>query len=312
MVQQFRRYLETERNASAHTVAAYLLDLAQFAELTWPGRYPPCSWRDADRFAARGFLVGFQKAGRSPATTCRKLSSLRSFYRFLEREGIVERNPFGGLTAPKRGKPLPGVLSVEQVGRLLEAPLRKLKQAAGATARGTDARVVYAAYRDAAVLEVLYSTGTRVAELAGMNEGDIDFLSGIVKVRGKGRKERICPLGGPACSALKEMIKRGGDVRRREVEERASPVFLNLRGERLTARSVERIVKKYLPAAGLDSAQSPHSLRHSFATHLLDAGADLRSVQELLGHASLSTTQIYTHVSVERLRKVYEETHPRA
>jgi len=151
-----------------------------------------------------------------------------------------------------------------------------------------------------------------VSELAAMNERDVDLLSGIVKVRGKGKKERLCPLGAPACRALREVIERGGVLWPGMRKGHGRPVFCNLRGSRLTTRSVERLMKKYLAAAGLDATQSPHALRHSFATHLLDAGADLRSVQELLGHASLSTTQIYTHVSVEKLRKIYGEAHPRA
>jgi len=313
-VAEFRRYLETERNASSHTIAGYLLDLTQFTTFVWPDRSAPWEWEQADRFSARGFLVNFQKQGRNPSTTGRKLSSLRSFYRFLEREGVVERNPFSGLRAPKRGKPLPEVLSVEQVGRLLDAPLKEMNALPAGKADGkkADARLIYGAYRDAAILEVLYSTGARVGELAGMNEGDMDLLSGVVKVRGKGKKERMCPLGSPACKALREMMERSGDVRPGKKRGRTTPAFLNLKGERLTPRSIERIMKKYLAAAGLAASHSPHALRHSFATHMLDAGADLRSVQELLGHASLSTTQIYTHVSVERLRKIYEEAHPRA
>ena len=310
-VRRFSQYLETERNASRHTLAGYLLDLAQFVAFSWPEGKAPWKWGEVDRFGARGFLVKFQKEGKRPATTGRKLSSLRSFFRFLEREGMVDRNPFVGLRPPKRQRLLPEVLSVEQVGRLMQAPLKALEQAVQKGKR-VDAVQAYAAGRDAAILEVLYSTGARVSELAGMNVGDVDLLSGIVKVRGKGKKERLCPLGRPACKALREVLKRTEQVWSQKRHGGGSPVFLNLKGDRLTTRSVERIMKKYLVAAGLDARQSPHALRHSFATHLLDAGADLRSVQELLGHASLSTTQIYTHVSVERLRKIYEEAHPRA
>ncbi|MCE9614023.1 MAG: tyrosine recombinase [Lentisphaerae bacterium] len=309
LVAQFRAYLMNERQASEHTLTNYLRDIGQFISLIWgPEARPPWPWKGPDRFAARRFLVEFQKAGSRPTTTARKLASLRSFYRFLIREEQVEQNPFSGLRAPKAGRPLPDVLSVAEVSRLLEAPAQCARQAveAGGEQLGVDA---YGPLRDTALLETLYSTGARVSEVAGMMERDIDLLSGVVVVRGKGRKERLCPLGGPACRALRAMLDRG-----RSLWEggRERPVFRNLQGNRLTTRSIERMMKRYLAAAGLAARFSPHALRHSFATHLLDAGADLRSVQELLGHASLSTTQIYTHVSVERLKKVYNDAHPRA
>jgi integrase/recombinase XerC len=304
----FRAYLVTERNASDHTLSNYFRDLDQFVALTWEGAAPPYAWGAPDRFAARRFLVHFQKAGSRPTTTARKLASLRSFYRFLLREGNVERNPFSGLRAPKAGRSLPDVLSVDEVRLLLEAPARAMKPGRG-RGRSSAAQEQYAVLRDTALLETLYSTGARVSEAAGLRERDVDLLSGVVKVRGKGRKERLCPLGGPACRALRAMLESGQALwgGGREI-----PVFRNLHGAVLTTRSMERLMKQHLLAAGLKREFSPHALRHSFATHLLDAGADLRSVQELLGHASLSTTQIYTHVSVERLRKVYNDAHPRA
>lgn len=309
-VGQFLQYLEHERNASRHTTASYLLDIAQFAEATWgASARPPFKWGEADRFAARRFLAGLQKSGRSSATTGRKLSALRSFYRFLEREDAVQENPFGAVRAPKRGRKLPRILSVAEMGRLLDAPAAAAKRED--KSGGKSAFVRYAATRDRAILEVLYSTGARVSEVAGLTEDRIDLLSGVITVRGKGKKERLCPLGRLAGIALREVLGMdqqmwpgGSKVRR--------PVFRNAAGNALTTRSVERQLKKYLADAGLDSKVTPHALRHSFATHMLDAGADLRSVQELLGHSSLSTTQIYTHVSVERLKKVYEDAHPRA
>ena len=314
-VAHFVQYLRNERNASRHTITGYLLDIGQFAEFAWEDRGKvPFRWAEADRFAARRFLVEFQKAGMQPATTGRKLASLRSFYRFLEREGYSDLNPFVGLRAPKRARGLPEILSVAEVERLLESPAKRLKRKQGAADASTKDRAdEYAALRDAAILEFLYSTGARVSEAAGTVEADIDLLSGIAKVRGKGKKERMCPLGTPAGRALRTLMaetrKMWADERGRATER---PVFRNARGGRLTPRSIERIMKACLAEAELNPNLSPHSLRHSFATHLLDAGADLRSVQELLGHASMSTTQIYTHITVERLKRVYEDAHPRA
>ena len=309
----FLRSLRTERNASQHTIDAYRRDITQFADIQWGERPSEAGrWQDVDRLAARRFLVVFQKAGMAPATSARKLSSLRSLFRFLEREEVVQHNPFAGLRPPKRARDLPEILSVEETGRLLDAPLAAWERTPR-RADGRDALREYAAYRDAALLEVLYSTGARVSELVGMRAGDIDLLSGVVTVRGKGKKERLCPLGAPACRALRRVMERGeqlwpdGERRRRE-----RAVFRNQQGGAISSRSVERAMKRYLAEAGLNPTLSPHALRHSFATHLLDAGADLRSVQELLGHASLSTTQIYTHVSVERLGRAHKDHHPRA
>lgn len=314
LVAHFMSYLVNERNVSPHTTANYLRDIKQFVRFTWGNETrPPLRWEDPDRFSARKFLVEFQKAGMQPATTGRKLACLRSFYRFLMREEYVGRNPFAGLRAPKLSRKLPEILSVEEVSKLLETPARayeKLRESGAAPMQE------YAAMRDTAILEALYSTGCRVSEIAGLIESDIDFLSGVAKVRGKGKKERLCPLGAPACKALGAIIEKARELWPAPPGgkgNKSRPVFLNLKGKKaLTSRSIERIMKKRLIEAGLNSCLSPHGLRHSFATHMLDAGADLRSVQELLGHSSLSTTQIYTHVSVERLKKVYEEAHPRA
>jgi len=302
----FFRHLEGEKNASRHTVAGYGTDIQQFVRKQWPDAKPPFPWGAVDRFAARGYLVEFQKIGCDPRTTARKLASMRSFFRFLEREERVQSNPFAGLRPPKRPKRLPVVLSVDEVARLVDAPAR------AASVAGRKGPIAawdsYAFLRDTALLEVLYSTGARVSEVCGLNDGDVDLISGVIKVRGKGKKERLCPLGGPAFRALRAMLKAEPTFERKD----GRPVFLSVRGTAMTPRSVERMIKKYLPAAGLGGGISPHTLRHSFATHMLDNGADLRSVQELLGHASLSTTQIYTHVTVDRLKRVYEEAHPRA
>lgn len=309
-VEHFVRYLEGERNASAHTISNYLMDIKQFVGLIWgDDAQPPYNWKEADRFAARKFLMFFQKLEMAPATTGRKLSALRSFYKFLVREEYVALNPFSGLQLPKKGSYLPAVLSMSEVDQLLAAP--------HAMAKGVKKKKLFDEYvpvRDTAILETLYSTGMRVGELVGMKEDQIDILSGIVNVLGKGKKERLCPLGRPAETALMNALSMRSEVwselgqtgRPREV------VFLNKNGGPITVRSIERMVKKYVAYCGLKPTITPHAFRHSFATHLLDNGADLRSVQELLGHASLSTTQIYTHVSIEKLKRVYEEAHPHA
>lgn len=309
-VEHFVQYLEGEKNASEHTITNYLMDIRQFTELTWGDEAkPPYRWKEADRFSARKFLVFFQKLEMAPATTSRKLSALRSFYKFLVREEYVALNPFTGLPLPKKGSYLPSVLSMNEVNQLLAAP--------HAMAEGAQKKSLfeeYAPVRDTAILEVLYSTGMRVGELVGMKESQIDILSGIISVLGKGKKERLCPLGRPAEMALQNALSMRSEVWN-ELGQKGTPrsvVFLNKNGGPLTARSIERMVKKYVGYCGLKPSISPHALRHSFATHLLDHGADLRSVQELLGHASLSTTQIYTHVSIEKLKRVYEDAHPRA
>jgi integrase/recombinase XerC len=308
-VEHFVQYLRGEKNASEHTVSNYLMDIRQFAELTWgEDAQPPFRWKEADRFAARKFLVFFQKLEMAPATTGRKLSALRSFYKFLIREELVALNPFTGLPLPKKGSYLPTVLSMNEVDQLLAAPRAMAGEAAPKSIFQE-----YIPVRDTAILEALYSTGMRIGELVGLQESRIDILSGIISVLGKGKKERLCPLGRPAERALQNALSMRPEVWAETGKPAGTPaVFLNKHGGPLTARSVERMMKKYVGWCGLKPSISPHALRHSFATHLLDNGADLRSVQELLGHVSLSTTQIYTHVSVEKLKRVYEEAHPRA
>ena len=311
-VVNFTRHLTSERNASEHTISGYLQDIAQFVAHVWPGAQTraPYDWHMPDRFAARGFLVKFQKEGSAPATTRRKLASLRSFFRFLEREGVVERNPFGGLRGPRLARHLPQILTVTQVAALLEAPVKSLeaKEREGGPAEPASA---YAALRDAAIFELLYSTGARVSEAAGLVRNRVDLISGMVRVRGKGKKERLCALGRPAIASLEKSLEVASLLWPEETKS-TSPVFFNLHGGTLTTRSMERIMKTWLSAAGLPVKLTPHKLRHSFATHLLDAGADLRSVQEMLGHASLTTTQIYTQVTVERLKEIYRNAHPHA
>lgn len=312
-IEHFIKYLEGEKHASEHTVKNYVRDIYQFCSIIWGEESkPPYAWAKADRFTARKFLMHFQKQEMAPSTTGRKLSALRSFYHFLLREEVVEQNPFSGISLPKRGNYLPKVLTKYEVGELLDAPHQFSARNPGESPT-RKLWVEYMAVRDTAILEMLYSTGMRINELATLTEQQLDLISGIAKVRGKGKKERLCPLGDPAINALLANL----DLRENVwllagTRDKRNPIFLNKHGGPITPRSIERMMKKYVQSCGLNPGLTPHSLRHSFATHLLDAGADLRSVQELLGHASLSTTQIYTHISIERLKEVYKEAHPRA
>ncbi|OPZ26247.1 MAG: Tyrosine recombinase XerC [Lentisphaerae bacterium ADurb.BinA184] len=314
---RFISHLRAERQASAHTIAAYHADLTQFVQLVWgaAGDTGGLDWRRLELGAGRRFAVVLQSRGLARTSIQRKLSSLRSFARFLVRENVLPANPFAGLAGGKAPRRLPRVLSIEEVGRLLAAPdewrRRRPAPGEGDGDGDGDGKAAFVAARDAAILEVLYSGGLRISEAVGLDGGALDLLSGTFVVRGKGRKERLCVLGQPAITSLNayfEQRARLGLGGRRE----AGPLFVNHSGQRLTARSVQRSFKQYLAVARLPSDCTPHKLRHSFATHLLDAGADLRSVQEMLGHASLSTTQIYTHVSAERLREAYAKAHPRA
>lgn len=312
-VVRFVLYLRAERNASDHTVSGYVQDIGQFAAFVWPDAAvkAPFAWQAARRGQARDFLVAFHRNGWSPTTTCRKLASLRSFYRYLEREGHVAANPFAGLRGPRRGRRLPKVLGLTEIEALLAAPLLALSAARARNGGAVDRLAEYAALRDTALFEVLYSTGCRISEVAALTWGDIRFEQGTTIVEGKGRKQRLCVLGKPACAALR-VLKAQAEALWPVMAQAGAPLFLNTQGGPLTTRSVERQMKKWLRATGLPEEITPHKLRHSFATHLLDAGADLRSVQEMLGHASLSTTQIYTQVSVERLKEEYDKAHPLA
>jgi integrase/recombinase XerC len=295
-IAQFLRYLATERNASDLTIKAYREDL--FGLIDWletsRGKIPrPDSLSPQD---LRAFQAALQEAGYARTTIARKLASLRSFYRFAIRQGIATENPAKPLRNPRQQRKLPLVLSTAEIGRLLSAP--PANETAG--------------LRDRAILETMYSAGLRVSELVGLRDGDLDESEQIIRVRGKGRKERISPLGSYAIKAIKRYRRKRTRHPKTDALGRQAPVFVNRFGRILTTRSVGRMLEKHIAAAGLDSRISPHSLRHSFATHLLDRGADIRSVQELLGHKSLATTQIYTHVSTANLRQVYERAHPRA
>jgi len=307
---RFLAHLGAERTESRHTTAAYLRDLGQFAEFTWGSeRKPPYPWGDVDRDLARAWLVGLAQAEAEPASVRRKLSSLRSFYRFLVREGVAPDSPLASLRGPKKRRDLPDVLSAGDVAALLDRAEADARAAASADPGGEEA---YVALRDWALLETLYGTGARIAEAAGLSCGDLAVAPGCARLFGKGRKERLAPLGGKAAGALAELLGATAARFGADAAGRGEPVFRNRRGGRATTRLIERRFAAAMLAAGLPDRFSPHALRHSFATHLLDAGADLRAVQELLGHASLSTTQIYTHVSLERIRAVYHAAFPRA
>lgn len=305
----FERHLRVERDDSPHTLDAYMRDLAQFAIFLFgDDARPPFPWAEATLRAGRAFFGGLASEENLEATSIRrKLSAVRSFYKFLVREKMAEENPFAALRGPKLRRGLPKVLTASEVETLLdssapdEARLKLMPAVDG-----------YVALRNSAVLELLYSAGARVGEAAALKIGAVDFEESIVVVFGKRRKERACPLGAPALAAIRKMLIAAAGLWGAESIAPGEPLFRNWRGTRLTARSIERLMDKRLAEAGIPGEFSPHALRHSFATHMLDAGADLRAVQELLGHESLSTTQIYTHVSVERLKETYHKTHPRA
>jgi integrase/recombinase XerC len=291
----FLQYLRVERGASSHTIKGYREDLHALAEYLADaeGRTPaPGSITTSE---LRGFLSALHEAGYAKTSISRRLASVRSFLRFGQREGWAKSNPAKALRNPRKSRKLPHFLTTEEVGKLLAAPKGDSPQA----------------IRDRAILETLYSAGLRVSELVGLTEGDLDFAAGIVRIRGKGKRERLAPIGSYANRALKRwLVIRTLSPREKTGPE--APVFTNKFGTRLTTRSVARMLEKYLKETGLDARTSPHTLRHSFATHLLDRGADIRSVQELLGHKSLVTTQIYTHISTANLRAAYEKAHPRA
>lgn len=307
----FIEYLKGEKDASEHTITNYLRDILQFVLILDLDEKRP-KWAAVTRDDARTFLIHFQREGYEPSTAGRKLSAMRSFFRFLVREGYVSDSPFASLRLPKRGRYLPSVMSAAEVGRLLKIPDDYLLDS-DVRKQGSDLELDYFAARDVAMLECLYSTGMRLNELVTLTEDRLDLSTGVARVLGKGKKERLCLLGGMALRALERMFSLRDRFWVFQGKTGApDALFLNKHGAALTGRSIERMMKKYVLYAGLNPAYTPHTLRHSFATHLLDAGADLRSVQELLGHASLSTTQIYTHVSIERLKQVYQDAHPLA
>ena len=300
---RFVRYLLAERGVSVNTRAGYLSDLTQLAASAWgAAAAPPYAWKDLSAEDARNYLLSFARSGATAATIQRKLAAARTFFRFLQREEVVLDNPFALLKGPRKPKTLPRVVSVEEVGRFLSRPERDFRD-------GLIAELD--CLRDRAMFESLYSTGCRIGEMTAVKWGAIDFAHGTLVVTGKGAKDRLVILGRPAREALARLREKMASLDPALAADGAD-VFVSDRRRRISPRFVERRMKRYLAEAGLPTDLTPHKLRHSFATHLLDAGADLRAVQEMLGHASLSTTQIYTHVSVERLRDEFARAHPRA
>ena len=318
----FLQHLALNRNASAHTVRAYDSDLSQFIAHAAAGagvKVRDLMPTQLDRLALRGFLADLHKRGQSRATAARKLAAARTFLRYLRREDLIQDDPGALVATPKRDIRMPAHLSEAEMSDLIESP-------------GGDSVL---ARRDRAILELFYASGLRLSELAGLDVDDVNLSAKMVRVLGKGGKERIVPFNSSAASALRAYVKERDalmsgqgrqegrerqDARKRSaVPSRPSrqsrprdPLFLNFRGGRLTTRSVDRLVRRYVAASGARMGISPHALRHSFATHLLQRGADLRAIQELLGHARLSTTQRYTHVNAAQLLEVYKKSHPRA
>lgn len=302
-INQFIHFLSAEKNASSHTCRCYQRDLREFEEFLKGQEIQQTSevsldWSQVDRITIRKYLsVLYRKNKKS--SIARKLSTLRSFFRYLVREKLVPTNPAKIVSTPKVEKPLPKTLTVDETFKILDSSVPHMEMI-------SDNEAQFRISRDRAILELLYSSGLRVGELVGLDLKHLNINLGIVRVMGKGKKERIVPVGEKAIEALRSYLRSRGDP---DSEE---PLFLNSRGGRLTSRSVERLVKKYTRASGIIRTVSPHSLRHSFATHLLDAGADIREIQEMLGHASLSTTQRYIHLSPGKLMEVYDKSHPRS
>lgn len=301
-VAEFLTHLAKERDVSPHTVTAYARDLDELAMVL--ARHlgvNAVDWAAVDRLSLRAWLAHLSRRGLSKRSSARALSAARSFFRWMHRNDLVEANPARAVNSPKLDKHLPGHLDRTQVEALLQA----------AATRAQEGR--FNDVRDLAILEMFYSTGLRLSELRGIDRRDLDLLAGAVKVRGKGRKERIVPVGGPAQQALRE-YERVRDQLIAQVGPKAdrTAFFLSSRGKRMSQKTLHNAVTAALGEVDEGAGLSAHALRHTFATHLLDGGADLRAVQELLGHASVSTTQIYTHTSVERLKQVYRGAHPRA
>lgn len=294
-IDRFATWLSVEKGYSVNTLDSYLRDLREFEAFI----EEDVAVDAVDSRMVRAYVYSLNGKNKS-SSVARKLSALRTFFRFLVREQIVEQDPLTGISTPKQSKYIPVFLSVDEVFCLMESPNDGDNFAA----------------RDRAILEMLYSTGMRVAELVGLDMNRLDFNTGMVRVIGKGNRERLVPVGNPALAALEQYLPQRSQLAqvkvKRDGQAEKEAVFLNSRGARLTTRSVERLVKMYAQRVGIATRVTPHALRHSFATHLLEMGADLRSVQELLGHVSLSTTQKYTHLNVDHLMEVYDRSHPKA
>ncbi len=303
LILQFMHYLSAEKNASPHTCRAYERDLEEFEAFLESLGMSLATGQDiepgkVDRLAIRRYLSFLHRKNKK-SSIARKISTLRSFFKYLVREQLITSSPAKSVSTPKGEKPLPTTLTVDEAFRLMETPVEKSRA-------GTGPGVEKKRLRDHAILELLYSSGIRVGELVGLDLNQLDLDLGIVKVMGKGRKERIVPVGSKAAESLKAYLAKRAGL------SGENALFVNSRGKRLTARSVGRLIKEYTKRSGIFRRISPHTLRHSFATHLLDAGADIREIQEMLGHASLSTTQRYIHLSPAKLMEVYDKAHPRS
>jgi len=297
-IDSFLNYLRVEKGFSSNTIDAYRNDLHQLASFVEEkaarrGTIPP--WASFDRQSMLGYLSDLKDRRYAPTTVARKVAAIKSFFSFLVAEGILRDNPTRGVPSPKVGKSLPKPISVNQARLLLEQPAKLSTPEAK---------------RDSAMLHLLYATGMRVSELVSLNLADIDTEGGYVRCFGKGHKERLIPIHSQAAQVLKEYLAEGRPHLTHDSEEKA--LFLNRRGERLTRQGLWQILKGYAKSAELGTEVTPHTLRHSFATHMLSGGADLRSVQELLGHANISSTQVYTHLTTDHIRRAYEKSHPRA
>jgi integrase/recombinase XerC len=289
LLERFLRHLRLGRNSSEHTVRGYRTDLAEFVAFLGERG---AGLEEVDQLTLRAFLARLRERNLSRRSLARKVAALRSLYRYLTEQGLLSRNPTLALRSPRLPRTLPMVLDETQAASLVDgAGQNPWLQA-----------------RDHAILELLYGSGVRASELVGLNLSDVDLLSEVALVRGKGKKERLVPLGSYSCAALGEYLR----LRRERTLAEEPALFVNGAGVRLTARTIQRVVQKAARRRGLPAKVTPHTLRHSFATHLLDRGADLRSVQELLGHKNLTTTQLYTHLTTERLRRTYDHAHPRA
>jgi integrase/recombinase XerC len=288
---QYLNFLEHEKNASPHTISSYRRDLLQLAQYM---EERSMTLKEIDNIALRGFLARLHEAKNKKSTIARKLASVRSFLQYCMKKKWLEDNPAKIVSTPKQEQHVPSFLSEEEVAEFLDLPQSR---------QPLD-------LRDKAILEFLYATGIRVSELVNINLDEVNFEERLIRIMGKGKKERIVPFGRLAADSLKFYILARSQITKGDIEEKA--LFVNYRGERLTSRSVERIVDKYIRVTAIQRKISPHSLRHSFASHLLSRGADLRVIQELLGHESLATTQKYTHLDLKQLLKVYRKSHPRS
>jgi integrase/recombinase XerD len=294
-IDEFLDSLKVEKGCSFNTVAAYRNDLAQFLEYLREQPHKLADWSQVKKQAIIGYILHLKEREYASATVARKVAAIKSFFHFLVTDGHIQDDPTATLESPKVKKHLPRTLTRSEVNRLLAGP-----------AKSSTPKAI----RDKALLELLYATGMRVSELVNLNLDDVNLTAGSVRCFGKGSKERIMPIYPQAVKAVEEYLRRGRIHFLRSPKEKA--LFLNPQGKRLTRQGLWLIIRSYVEEVGISGEVTPHTLRHSFATHLLDGGADLRNVQQLLGHANISTTQVYTHVSNERLREVYDESHPRA